>query len=338
MIDSDDVRRAAGRLRGVAHRTPVVTSRTLDERTGARVFVKAENLQRTGSFKFRGAYNALAALDPATRERGVVAFSSGNHAQAVALAAALHDVPATIVMPADTPAAKLAATRGYGAQVVTYDRYTEDRAAIGAALAAERGQTLVPPYDHPDVMAGQGTVALELVEDVGPLDVLLVCVGGGGLIAGCATAAKALVAGIAVVGVEPEAGDDTRRSLAAGERVAIEVPRTIADGQQVTTPGALTFPVVQRLVDDVVVVSDGDIVDAMAFLFDFTKLVSEPSGACALAALLSGAADVAGLRVGVTLSGGNVGLERFLSLMAAPGGRRHQDSGAVGATAPVLPG
>lgn len=338
MIDIDDIGRAAQRLAGVAHRTPVLTSTTLDRRTGARVFCKAENLQRTGSFKFRGAYSALAALEPAARARGVVAFSSGNHAQAVALAAALHATSATIVMPHDTPPAKLAATRGYGAQIVGYDRYTEDRAAIAASLAEEQGRSLIPPYDDPEVMAGQGTVARELIEEVGELDVLLVCVGGGGLIAGCATAAKALVPGIAVVGVEPQAGDDTRRSLAAGRRVTIPVPRTIADGQQVTAPGELTFPVVQRLVDDILLVSDDDILAAMAFLFDVLKVVAEPSGACALAALLSGGADLAGLRVGVTLSGGNVGLARFHALMAAPpGGRRHQEPLGGGATAPQVP-
>ena len=338
MIDPDDIARAAQRLAGVAHRTPVLTSTTLDRRTGARAYCKAENLQRTGSFKFRGAYNAVSALDPAARARGVVAFSSGNHAQAVALAAALHDATATIVMPHDTPPVKLAATRGYGAHVVGFDRYTEDRAAVAAALADEQGRTLIPPFDAAEVMAGQGTVARELIEEVGELDVLLVCVGGGGLIAGCATAAKAMAPGIAVVGVEPEAGDDVRRSLAAGTRVTIPVPHTIADGQQVTAPGELTFPVLQRLVDDVLLVSDDDILSAMAFLFDVTKVVAEPSGACALAALLSGAADLAGLRVGVTLSGGNVGLARFHALMAAPPeGRRHQKPPCEGATAPQAP-
>jgi len=322
MLEIDDLRRAAGRLAGVAHRTPVLTSRTLDQRTGARVFLKAEPFQRTGSFKFRGAYNAIAALPPDQRARGVAAYSSGNHAQAMALAAQLQGVPATILMPADAPPAKLAATRGYGAEVVTYDRYTQDRTALGEALAADRGLALIPPFDHWDVMAGQGTLALELLEETGPLDVLLVCVGGGGLISGCATAAKALVPGIAVVGVEPSAGDDVRRSLAAGERVTIPVPRTIADGQQTTAPGERTFAVIRRLVDDVVLATDDQIIDAMAFLFDTCKVVTEPSGACALAALLAGTADVAGLRVGVTLSGGNVGLPRFLDLLAPRATRR----------------
>jgi len=316
VLTLDDVRGAASRLEGVAHRTPVLTSRTLDARTGARVYLKAENLQRTGSFKFRGAWNAVASLPPQVRSRGVAAYSSGNHAQAVALAARLSEVPAVILMPGDAPPAKLAATRGYGAEVVVYDRHSEDREALGSALAADRGLTLIPPFDSEAVMAGQGTVALELVEDAGPLDVLLVCVGGGGLISGCATAATALVPGIAVVGVEPEAGDDVRRSLAAGEIVRIAVPRTIADGQQTTAPSARTFAVMRRLVDRVVTVSDDALLDAMALLFDTCKVVAEPSGASALAALLTGAVDVEGLRVGVTISGGNVGLDRFLTLLA----------------------
>jgi len=316
VLTLDDVRDAASRLEGVAHRTPVLTSRTLDARTGARVYLKAENLQRTGSFKFRGAWNAVASLPPQVRSRGVAAYSSGNHAQAVALAARLSEVPAVILMPGDAPPAKLAATRGYGAEVVVYDRHSEDREALGSALAADRGLTLIPPFDSEAVMAGQGTVALELVEDAGPLDVLLVCVGGGGLISGCATAATALVPGIAVVGVEPEAGDDVRRSLAAGEIVRIAVPRTIADGQQTTAPSARTFAVMRRLVDRVVTVSDDALLDAMALLFDTCKVVAEPSGASALAALLTGAVDVEGLRVGVTISGGNVGLDRFVTLLA----------------------
>jgi threo-3-hydroxy-L-aspartate ammonia-lyase len=323
MITLDDVSAAARRLAGVGHRTPVLTSRTLDARVGATVHAKAECFQRGGAFKFRGAYNAISSLSPGELGRGVAAFSSGNHAQAVAIAAGLCGTSATIVMPADTPAAKLDATRGYGAEVVLYDRYTEDREALGAALAEERGLTLVPPYEHPLVMAGQGTVALELLEDAGPVDVLVVCVGGGGLMAGCATAAKGLSPAVRVVGVEPEAGDDTRRSLAAGERVRIPVPRTIADGQQAEIPGALTFEVNHRLVDEVVLVSDDEILAAMAFAFDRMKVVLEPSGASALAALLAGRIDVAGARVGVTLSGGNVGLARFLELLAPlPGGGR----------------
>jgi threo-3-hydroxy-L-aspartate ammonia-lyase len=315
MIDLDDVARAAERLDGVGTRTPVLTSRTLDARTGGRVLCKGEHLQRGGAFKFRGAYNAMASLPADALARGVAAFSSGNHAQAVAIAAGLLGTTATIVMPTDTPQVKLDATRGYGAEIVTYDRYAEDREVLGAQLAEERGLTLIPPYEHDDVMAGQGTTALELLQDHGAVDVLLVCVGGGGLIAGCATAAKGLHPDVRVIGVEPEAGDDTRRSLAAGERVRIGVPRTIADGQQADIPGAMTFEVNRRLVDEVVVVSDDEILAAMAFAFDRMKAVLEPSGACALAAVLSRRVDVAGLRAGVTLSGGNVGLARFVELM-----------------------
>jgi len=316
-LSLDDVRAAAERLSGIAHRTPVLTSRTLDERTGSTAFLKAECLQRGGAFKFRGAYNMISSLGPEERERGVVAYSSGNHAQAVSLAARLLGTSATILMPADTPPAKLDATRGYGAEIVTYDRYTEDREALGAALAVERGGlALVPPYEHPLIMAGQGTAALELLDDVPGLDALLVPVGGGGLIAGCATAAKALRPGIRVIGVEPEAGDDTRRSLEAGERVRIPVPRTIADGQQADIPGELTFAVNRQVVDTIVTVSDAEILDAMAFLFDRMKLVTEPSGASAAAALLAGRAEAGGARVGVIISGGNVGAARFAELMA----------------------
>jgi threonine dehydratase len=319
MISFSDVREAAMRIEGIAHRTPVLTSRHLDELTGAQVFLKAENLQRVGAFKFRGACNAVACLDGGERARGVATVSSGNHAQALALAARLEGVRATILMPADSPPGKLAATRGYGAEVIEFDRYVSDREALLAELVAERGLVPIHPYDDERVMAGQGTVAAELLEQAGSLDVLLVCVGGGGLIAGCATAAKALAPGIRVVGVEPEAGDDTRRSLAAGKRVRIEVPRTIADGQQVPTPGELTFPVIQERVDDIVLASDAEIVAAMRLLFERLKTVAEPSGACALAALLAGRVDVAGLRVGVTLSGGNVTASRFGELMGASG-------------------
>jgi threo-3-hydroxy-L-aspartate ammonia-lyase len=313
MLSLDDVRDAAARLDGVAHRTPVLRSRTLDAMVGTEVHLKAECFQRGGAFKFRGAYSLISTLDAAERAVGVVAFSSGNHAQAVALASQLLGVRAAIVMPEDAPALKLSATRGYGAEVVLYDRYADDRAAIARDLASERGAVLVPPFDHPLVMAGQGTAALELLDEVGRLDALLAPVGGGGLVAGCATAAAALDPGIRVIGVEPEAGDDTRRSLAAGHRVEIPVPRTIADGQQITAPGALTFPIVQRLVSEVVLVSDGELLDAMRFAFDRLKIVLEPSGACGLAALLAGRVD-AGERCGVILSGGNVGLERFAEL------------------------
>jgi threonine dehydratase len=315
MISLDDVQAAARRLDGVAHRTPVITGRSLDEATGAdRVLLKAENLQRAGAFKFRGAFNAVAALAPAERKRGVATVSSGNHAQALALAARLHEVPAVILMPADAPAGKVAATRGYGAEIVSFDRYAEDREQLLAALVGERGLVPVHPYDDERVMAGQGTTALELLEDAGPIDILLVCVGGGGLIAGCATAVAGLSPDTRVIGVEPEAGDDTRRSLQAGERVRIDVPRTIADGQQLPMPGELTFPVVQALVEDVVTVSDDEIVAAMRFLFERAKTVAEPSGASAFAALLAGKVDADGARVGVTISGGNVTTERFAEL------------------------
>jgi threonine dehydratase len=311
MIELADVQAAARRLHGVAHRTPVITSRTLDELTGAQVFLKAENLQRAGAFKFRGAYNAVASLPEDERRAGVATVSSGNHAQAVALAARLHEVPAVILMPEDAPQGKRAATKGYGAEVIAFDRYAEDRDKLLAILVAQRGLASVHPYDDPHVMAGQGTVALELLEDAGPLDLLLVPVGGGGLISGCATAAN----GTTVIGVEPEAGDDTRRSLQAGERVTIPVPRTIADGQQLPTPGALTFPIVQRLVEDVVTATDDEIVATMRLLFERCKTVAEPSGACALAALLHGRVDARGKRVGVVISGGNVAADRFGELV-----------------------
>jgi threo-3-hydroxy-L-aspartate ammonia-lyase len=315
MLGPDDVRAAARRLEGVAHRTPVLTSRTLDERVGARVHVKAESFQRGGAFKFRGAYAKVSSLPEEALARGVLAYSSGNHAQAVALAAALLGTSATILMPEDAPAAKVEATRGYGAEVVTYDRWTENREEIGARLAAERGLELVKPYDDPLVMAGQGTTALELLEEAPRLDLLVTPVGGGGLIAGCATIAKSLRPGIRVAGVEPEAGDDHRRSLAAGERVRIDVPRTIADGLQATEPGELTFEVNRRLVDEVATVTDAEIVGAMAFLFDRLKLVAEPSGAVGVAALLAGRLDARGREVGVVVSGGNVGAARFAELV-----------------------
>jgi threo-3-hydroxy-L-aspartate ammonia-lyase len=317
MISLHDVRAAAGRIAGAAHRTPVLTSRAVDEATGATVLLKAENLQRGGAFKFRGAYNAVASLTDAERERGVATVSSGNHAQALALAARLHSTRAAILMPEDSPPGKLAATEGHGAEVIRFDRYTQDREQLLAALVAERGLVPVHPYDDERVMAGQGTVALELIEDAGPVDLLVVPIGGGGLISGCATAAKALVDGVRVVGVEPEAGDDVKRSLAAGERVRIPVPRTIADGQQLPTPGERTFEVIRERVDDVVLASDAGIVDAMRLLFERVKTVAEPSGACALAALLAGhVPDARGLRVGVVISGGNVSAERFAALMA----------------------
>jgi threonine dehydratase len=317
-----DVQAAAARLAGVAHRTPVLRSRQANERTGAELFFKCENFQRMGAFKFRGAYNALAQFSPAQRERGVIAFSSGNHAQATALAARLLGMPSVIVMPTDSPAAKLAATRGYqqgqrGSEVVLYDRYTEDREAIGARLAEERGMTLIPPFDHPHVMAGQGTAAAELIDEVGPLDKLVVCLGGGGLISGCAVAAHARVPGIEVIGVEPEAGNDVQQSLAAGHIVKIETPRTIADGAQTQAAGRLTFAVIQRLVRRVATVSDEQLVRTMRFFAERMKMVVEPTGCLAAAALLEGVVQARGQRVGIIVSGGNVDLGRYAAFLAA---------------------
>ncbi len=315
LVTADDVARAAARLAGVANHTPVLTSRTLNGLTGADVYLKAECFQRTGSFKFRGAYNAINSLSDRERSRGVASYSSGNHAQAVALAAALHDIPSAILMPEDAPELKLAATRGYGAEIVTYDRYDAERTSLGEELAEERGMTLIPPFNHWDVIAGQGTAALELLAEAGSLDTLLVCVGGGGLISGCSTVAKAHSGPVRVLGVEPEAGDDARRSLREGRIVEIPTPRTIADGQQTTSIGTRTFAVMRERVDDILTVTDDEIVAAMRFVFERMRVVLEPSGASALAALLAGKVDVSGQRVGVTLSGGNVGTKRFVSLM-----------------------
>jgi threo-3-hydroxy-L-aspartate ammonia-lyase len=316
VIGLEDVLAASKRLEGVAHRTPVLRSRTLDERTGATIFLKAENLQRGGAFKFRGAYNRICTLPPEQLQAGVVAYSSGNHAQAVALAARLVGTHATILMPTDAPSTKMEATAGYGAEIVRYDRYRDDRAELAAGLAAGRGLTVVPPFDDPLVMAGQGTAALELLNEVEDLDLLMAPIGGGGLIAGSATAANALRPRIRVVGVEPEASDDTKRSLDAGRRVRLPaVPATIADGLQLAVPGELPFRVIRELVDDVVLVSDEEIVLAMRFLFERLKVVVEPSGAVPVAALLRGKVEVSGRRVGAILSGGNVGARRFAELL-----------------------
>jgi threonine dehydratase len=315
MIGLADVRAAADLLAGVATRTPVLTSRTLDGMVGASVHVKAECFQRGGAFKFRGAYTKIASLDEDVRSRGVFAYSSGNHAQAVAIAARLLNTRATILMPEDAPTAKVDATRGYGAEIVSYDRWTESREELGAKLAAERGLELVRPYDDPLVMAGQGTTALELLEQVPDLDLLVAPVGGGGLMAGCSTVVKELRPGMRVIGVEPETGDDTLRSLAAGKRINGGVPRTIADGLQAPEPGELTFEVNRRNVDEIVTASDAEILDAMAFLFDRLKIVTEPSGAIGVAALLAGRIGAQGGRVGVVVSGGNVGVARFAELL-----------------------
>jgi threonine dehydratase len=315
-ISFEDVTAAARRIDGIAHKTPILTSATADAQTGARLFFKAENLQRMGAFKFRGGYNSLTQFTPAQRQGGVITYSSGNHAQAIALSAKLLDMKAVIIMPKDAPAIKVAATRGYGAEVVLYDRYTENREEIGNRLAAERGLTLIPPYDHPHVMAGQGTAALELFEQAGPLDVLIVPLGGGGLLSGCATVARRLAPGCRIIGVEPEAGNDGQRSLAEGRIVHIDTPRTIADGAQTQHLGTYTFPVLRALVDEIVTVSDAELVERMKFFASRMKILVEPTGCLAAAAAFSGRIDVKGKRVGMVLSGGNVDLARFAELIA----------------------
>ena len=311
----EDVQAAARRIHGVAHRTPVITSRALDERCEASVFLKAECFQRAGAFKFRGAYNALSLLDADQRAKGVVAASSGNHAQAVALAGKLLAVPVIVVMPKDAPKSKCEATRAYGAEIVYFDRYTEDREAIQRDLAESRGRTIVPAYDSFEVMAGQGTVALELIDQVPDLHALVAPVSGGGLAAGCATVAKSHDPNIQVFGAEPETADDTRRSLEAGKRVGEGVPDTIADGLQAPIPGRLTFEINRRLLDGVLVAADNEIVETMRFLLERQKLLIEPSGAVALAALIRNKASFRGKRVGVVLTGGNVDLGRLRELL-----------------------
>ena len=315
--DVDDVLGAARRLDGIAHRTPVLTSRTLDERVNASVFLKCENFQRGGAFKFRGAYNALVQLSADARRRGVLAYSSGNHAQAVALAGHLLDIPATVVMPADAPAVKLAATRGYGAEVVLYDRVRDSREAVGARLAEERGLSIIPPYDHAHVIAGQGTAALELFDDVASLDVLVVCCGGGGLLSGCALAALDRAPQCRVIGVEPALGDDATRSFRTKTLQTVNNPATIADGARTPSLGRLTFPLVLAHVSDMAVVSDEALLRAMAFLWERLKIVVEPTGALAAAALLEGAVPVAGRRVGVLVTGGNVDLRQAAGWFAS---------------------
>ena len=311
----EDVVSAARRIEGHAHRTPVLRSRTADALLGAELFFKCENLQRAGAFKFRGAYNALARFDAAQRRAGVVAFSSGNHAQAIALAGRLLGIPAAIVMPHDAPAAKVAATRGYGAEVIVYDRYAEDREAIGRRLAQERGMTLVPPYDHADVIAGQGTATRELLQEVGDLDDLFVCLGGGGLISGAALAARALSPRCRIHGVEPEAGNDAQQSLARGEIVHIETPQTIADGAQTQHLGKLTFEIIRRDVTDIVTASDAQLVLAMRFFAERMKLVVEPTGCLAFAGARHAGIDLARRRVGIIVSGGNIDLARYARLL-----------------------
>jgi threo-3-hydroxy-L-aspartate ammonia-lyase len=311
-----DVDDAARQIAGVAHRTPVVTSRTVDLRTGAQVFFKCENLQRAGAFKFRGAYNALSRLTAAERQRGVVTFSSGNHAQAIALAGQLLGIPRVIVMPSDAPAIKRAATEAYGGEVVAYDREKDDREAIGQRIAAERGLTVIPPYDHPHIIAGQGTAARELLDEVGRLDMLFVPCGGGGLLSGSALAAGRLAPGCQVVGVEPAAGDDATRSFRTKQLQRVSNPKTIADGARTPSLGSLTFPLVLEHVSDMTTVDDRSLLAAMLFLWERLKLIVEPTGSLAAAAVLDGRIDVKGKRVGVILSGGNVDLAQAAAWIA----------------------
>ena len=312
----DDVIAAAGRLAGHAHRTPALRSRTADALLGAEVFFKCESLQRAGAFKFRGAFNALSKFDAAQRRAGVVAFSSGNHAQAVALAGRVLGIPATILMPNDAPQAKVAATQGYGAEVIRFDRYREDREALARDLSQRRGLTLIPPYDHADVIAGQGTATLELIEEVGALDDLFVCLGGGGLLSGTALAARALAPACRLHGVEPEAGNDAQQSLARGEIVHIATPQTIADGAQTQHLGELTFAIIRREVNDIVTVTDAQLVQAMRFFAERMKLVVEPTGCLAFAGACHAGLPLAGRRVGVIVSGGNVDRQRYAGLIA----------------------
>lgn len=312
-----DVQAASERLKGVAHRTPVLHSTTLNKLTGAEFFFKCENLQRMGAFKFRGGYNALAQFSPEQARRGALAFSSGNHAQAIALSARILGMPAVIVMPQDAPAAKLAATRGYGAEVVTYDRFTEDREAISTRIAQERGMTLVPPYNHRDVIAGQGTAALELLQDVPDLDYLFTPLGGGGLLSGTLLSAKAMAPACKVYGVEPEAGNDAQQSLRKGEIVKIATPKTLADGAQTQALGDLTFAIIRRDVTDILTASDAQLVESMRFYAERMKIVVEPTGALSLAGARHGGLDLQGKRVGVLISGGNVDLASYGQLLVS---------------------
>ncbi|WP_198116766.1 threo-3-hydroxy-L-aspartate ammonia-lyase [Massilia rhizosphaerae] len=312
----DDVVQAAGRIAGVANRTPVLTSRTVDEAFGAQVFFKCENMQRMGAFKFRGAYNALMKFTPEQRRAGVVAFSSGNHAQAIALSAKLLGIPATIVMPQDAPAAKVAATRGYGGNVVLYDRYKEDREQIGRDLAQKHGLTLIPPYDHPDVIAGQGTAAKELFEETGPLDAFFVCLGGGGLLSGSALATRALAPECRLYGVEPEAGNDGQQSFRTGTIVHIDTPQTIADGAQTQHLGNITFPIIRRDVDDILTATDDELVQCMRFFAERMKIVVEPTGCLGFAAARRMRDALRGKKVGILVSGGNIDLAKLSGFLA----------------------
>lgn len=313
----DDVVAASARIAGQAHRTPVLRSRTANAMLGAEVFFKCENFQRMGAFKFRGGFNALARFSPEQRKRGALAFSSGNHAQAIALSAQILHMPAVILMPQDAPAAKLAATRGYGAEVITFDRFKEDREALSRQLAEERGMTLIPPFDHADVIAGQGTAAKELFEEVGELDHFFVCLGGGGLLSGSALAARALSPACKVYGVEPEAGNDGQQSLRSGQRIKIDVPQTLADGAQTQQLGELTFEIIRNQVDDIFTATDAQLVDSMRFYAERMKMLVEPTGCLSLAGAGSSGLDLRGARVGVLISGGNIDLSRFAQLVTS---------------------
>lgn len=316
-ISFDDIVSAHQRIAGIAHRTPVLTSTTANEMTEAQVYFKCENFQRMGAFKFRGAYNAIAQFSPAQRTKGVIAFSSGNHAQAIALSARLLGVYAMIVMPSDAPDIKIAATRSYGGEVVLYDRYTEDREVIGRRLAEKHGLTLIPPYDHPHIMAGQGTVAKEFIEEIGDLDILITPLGGGGLLSGCAVAARTMNPHCVIIGVEPEAGNDGQRSFQSGQIVHIDTPATIADGAQTQHLGQYTFPVLHKLVDDIITVNDAQLVEAMKFFAERMKIFLEPTACLGAAAVFGKKVDVRGKKVGIVLSGGNIDLPRFAALVTA---------------------
>jgi threonine dehydratase len=305
-----DIESAARQIAGTAHKTPVATSRTINRRTGAELFFKCENLQRAGAFKFRGAYNALSRLDAGERRRGVVTFSSGNHAQAIALAGQVLDIPRVIVMPSDAPAVKRIATEGYGGEVILYDRDTEDREAIGRRLASERGLVLIPPYDHPHIIAGQGTAARELIEEAGPLDLLFAPCGGGGLLSGSALAARGLLPSCRVIGVEPAAGDDATRSFQTKSLQTVNNPKTVADGARTPSLGSLTFPLVMEHVSAMTTVDDPTLLKTMFYLWERLKLIVEPTGALGAAAALEGTTPIRGLRVGIILSGGNVDLSQ----------------------------
>jgi threonine dehydratase len=310
-----DVLSAAKRLDGVAHRTPVLQSSTLNAQMQAQVFIKCENFQRMGAFKFRGGFNALSRLSAAQKQAGVVAYSSGNHAQALALSARILQMPATIFMPHDAAPSKLAATQGYGALVIGYDRYSEDASALAAQLAQDKGMTFIPPFDHPDVLSGQGTAALELFEEVGELDALFVCLGGGGLLSGSALSAKAKSPQCKIYGVEPEAGNDVQQSFRQGERIRIPTPITIADGAQTPMVGAITFELIKKLVDDIHTVSDAQLIETMRFYAERMKMVVEPTGCLSLAAAVQSKESLKGQRVGVIISGGNIDMTRFAQLL-----------------------